>query len=174
MRKPGNTGNLYLGNHPASEETKAFITGVAKGRGTSAEQALFKETEARLDQATTEAQKEAVRESHRKELHELKKNPPEEVAAAALDEPAPGSKGTTFAGMVLQMRAPLGAQYALNVRVHEVMHLLGVSVDHRDLRTSVMSYPYMARHRGESVMPSRADIQQLVDADNPPSLNSID
>jgi hypothetical protein len=174
MRKPGDTGNLYLGNHPPSEETKAYLDEVAKGMGTSSEAALWANTEMQLRAAKTDADKEAIKAQHRKDLHALRENPPEEAIAATLDNPDPQSRGTTFAGRVLQMRAPRGAQFSLNVRVHEVMHLLGFSTDHTDERVSVMSYPYMTRNRDKSVMPSAADIKQLVEADNPPSLNSID
>lgn len=175
MRQPGNTGNLYLGNHPPSKEAKAFITDVAKGTGTSAEQAILQETKSRFDQAKSPADRQAASDYYHQELHALHENPPEEAAQAGLDEPHPGSKGTTFSGVVTQIRAPGGPQqYQHNIRVHEIMHLLGLNVDHHDNRPSVMSYPHVGRNKTKRLLPSADDITQLVEVDNPPSMNSVD
>jgi len=94
---------------------------------------------------------------------------------AGLDAPAEGSRGTTFAHTVVQMRPGRGpAEYNLSIRLHEVMHRMGLNVDHTDLRASVMSYPYLGRNKTKVVMPEADDLVQLVDVDNPPSSTSAD
>jgi hypothetical protein len=72
------------------------------------------------------------------------------------------------------MRGPQGAQYSLNVRVHEMMHLFGLIADYGDVRPTVMSYPYLSAHKQKRVMPNADDIDQLVNVDNPPSMSSVD
>ena len=182
LRQPGNTGNLYLGDHPPSEDTKAFIRETAGGIGENAEERITAETKRRMDEArlqgspdAIEAAIEAARDYYRNEMHALRTNPPEEVVQEGLDNPDERSRGTTFSGVVTQMRGPRGpAQYKLNVRVHEVMHLLGLTAHHKDTRPSVMSYSYVGYDKTRSAMPNADDIEQLVYADNPPSMTSVD
>jgi hypothetical protein len=178
LRQPGNTGNLYLGDHPPLEETKAFIRETAGGIGANAEENINAETKRRIDEARLQGSTdalEAARDYYRKEMHELRKNPPEEVVQEGLDNPDERSRGTTFSEVVTQMRGPRGpAQYKLNVRVHEIMHLLGLTAHHKDTRPSVMSYSYVAHDKTRSAMPNADDIEQLVYADNPPSTTSVD
>ena len=54
------------------------------------------------------------------------------------------------------------------------MHLLGLTAHHKDMRPSVMSYSYVGQDKTRSAMPHADDIEQLVYADNPPSMTSVD
>ena len=178
LKEEGNTGNLYLGDRPPSEETKDFIREQAAGAAQDAREPIVAEFRRRLDEAKRKGSASAIedaRQYYRKEIGKLTEADPEGVVQDRLDTPHPMSRGTTFAHSVVQMHAPRGpAEYRQNVRMHELMHLLGLSVDHRDLRQSLMSYPYVNAHKTELVMPQQQDLEQLVYADNPPATASVD
>ena len=179
LREPDNTGNLYLGEGPPSEETKAFI----RERGSGREKGRRAEIDAELDARLTEARRtgapggvEAAKDHWRKEMHDLAREDPEGTVAKRLEEPNPDSRGTTFAGMVVQMRPRPRSETAHrhSARLHEMMHLLGFSSDYEGARPSLMSYPWVNAHESEVVMPYPDDVEQLVYGDNPPASASVD
>lgn len=177
LKQPGNTANLYLGNNPPSKETKEFLLEMARAASRTDKHQVKIEYQARLDQALQQNSPSAVRAAEdwwHSEMNELAKNDPVKKVKARLDAPLERSRGTTFSHVVTLMRAPRGAQYSLNVRVHEMMHLFGLIADYEDVRPSVMSYPYLSAHQDKRVMPNADDIEQLVNVDNPPSMTSAD
>jgi hypothetical protein len=93
-----------------------------------------------------------------------------------LEEPLEASRGTTFAGMVVQMRPRPGSEtsHRHSARLHEMMHLLGFSGDYEGARPSLMSYEWVNAHESEVVMPYPDDVEQLVYGDNPPATASVD
>ena len=178
LRDPANTGNLFLGDHAPSEETKAYLREVAVAAGDSERNAVKAEFQRRLAAARQQSSANAVegaKQWYRTEMDKLRKNDAERAVAAALDTPKEGQRGVTLGGSVVRMRPGGGSpQYKASIRLHEIMHLLGLSVDHTDVRPSLMSYPYLQQHQSETVLPQPDDLDQLVNVDNPPSSTSVD
>jgi len=179
LREPDNTGNLYLGEGPPSEETKAFIRERGSGREKGRHEEIVEETKDLFKEARRTGAPGGVKaaEDHwRKEHYDLAREDPEGTVKKRLEAPNPSSRGTTFAGMVVQMRPRPGSETAHrhSARLHEMMHLLGFSSDYEGARPSLMSYDWVNAHESEVVMPYPDDVEQLVYGDNPPATTSVD
>lgn len=179
LRRKGSTGNLYLGTNMPAEVTKEYLRDEARVSEAAQRQALM--AELRRKRAAKPQNAEAARNWYRKESAKLEKEGPVQAIQGRLDEPfaLEGSRGTTFAGSVTQMRpsagAPGSAAYQQNVRLHEFMHLLGLGVDFETLKKSIMSYPNLneLKSKDEILMPEPMDLELLYQS-NPPSTTSVD
>ena len=178
LRDPENTGNLFLGDHAPSEETKAYIRETAGDADAADRQAVVLEGRDRLKAARQQGSASAIEAAvtwYHNEMDKLDKHGPEKRVRAALDTPKEGQRGVTLSHAVVRMRPGGGSpQYKASIRLHEFMHLLGLNIDYTEFRQSVMSYPYLQANESEVVMPQPMDLEQLVDVDNPPSMKSID
>ena len=175
LRQPGDTGNLFLGHNPPSEDTKQFLRELAANAAGSSKAVIEVEFKRRFDAATTPAAKEAARDYYREEMHKLATNDPAKLVQQRFDHPVTGSRGTTFANVVVVLSGRGGtAEYKQSTRIHELMHLLGLGFDHQEYEPSVMSYSYLQHNPDKVVTPLPGDIDALVYDYNEPDSRSID
>lgn len=174
----GNRQNLYLGDNRPVNETRSYIKDEAK----KARERIEREetTMSRADYQAAVAAGKSEDELYELSMKYHKKIKDLETGEASvrdrIDDPdgVRGSRGTTFPGGVVQMRMGVGtpgtAAYRHNVRLHEFMHLLGRSKDIKALEHSIMSYPFIEKHRNtaQRLTPQSADLSALIEEENPP------
>lgn len=164
LRQEGNTGVLYLGDNPPTEVTKAYLLELAAAYENKRMGEIRKQLGTRKDAArqqysgsalasALDAAENWARGQSTALAYEMKERRTRLTRRLNDPEAFAGSRGTTFDATVIQMRGPGGTEaYKHNVRLHELMHALGLDFEMFDRRESVMSYPYVSEHRWKDTL----------------------
>jgi hypothetical protein len=189
LEMENNEANVYLGENSPTKEMKAFLINYAEEKIDEAKAynlAAFRKSK--------RANNIADAEKYRDEYLRILKNKPEwmkglkkrfdspsgaghsefSLDAITKDEETSSattkvseSRGTTFWGIVIQMRNFHGSsseEYRHNVRLHEFLHLFYLpdfeedDVGHVD---SIMIYPFINRNKNKKLSPQPFDIEHL-------------